>query len=47
MSKKVQFPDGKIGVVSDKVAVILAKRDGHKVINDAEPKQPKPVQAKE
>jgi hypothetical protein len=34
MSKRVQFPNGYIGTVSDKVAAILAKREGHKVFTE-------------
>lgn len=35
MSKKLQYPNGYVGVVSDAVAVILAKRKGHTVLGDA------------
>lgn len=46
MSKKVRFPDGYIGVVSDKVAAILEKRKDHKVLGEA-PKAAKPEADKE
>jgi len=41
MSKKLQYPNGYVGAVSDKVSEILAKREGHKVMDDAKP-DPKP-----
>ena len=41
MAKLILYPNGKTGSVSDKVAEILAKRPGHKLV--AEPK-PEPVQ---
>jgi hypothetical protein len=34
MSKKIKFPSGHIGVVSDKVAEVLAKRKDHKLVED-------------
>jgi hypothetical protein len=34
MSKRVRFPNGYIGTVSDKVAEILATRPGHAIIRD-------------
>jgi len=39
MSKKCQYPNGYIGVVSDAVAVIMAKKKDHKILGDA----PQPV----
>jgi hypothetical protein len=34
MSKRIRFPNGYIGTVSDKVAEILATRPGHAIIRD-------------
>jgi len=41
MSKRIQYPNGYVGVCSDDVAVILAKREGHKILGDVKP-EPKP-----
>jgi len=51
--KKIRFPDGYVGNVSDTVATILLKKKGHSLIEDQkvqpkpEPKieQPKPKKA--
>jgi hypothetical protein len=37
MSKKVQYPNGYIGIASDNAAKILGKKKDHKVIGDAKP----------
>lgn len=34
MSKRVQYPNGYVGVASDKAAAVLAKKPGHKVVGD-------------
>lgn len=45
MSKKIQYPDGYVGVVSDAVAEILGQRKGHKILAE-KPEPPKPFEAK-
>jgi hypothetical protein len=48
MSKTIEFPDGKTGIVSDTVAAILLGRKGHKLAAP-EPKKPeaaKPAEGK-
>ena len=40
MSKRIQYPDGYIGVASDKAAANLAKKPGHKIVEDAKPVEP-------
>ena len=39
--KKIRFPDGYVGNVSDTVAAILLKKNGHSLIEDQKV-QPKP-----
>lgn len=46
MSKRVQYPDGKIGVASDKAAKILARKPGHKILAEKGQKE-KPEQGQE
>lgn len=41
MSKRIRYPNGYIGVVSDEVAAILATRPGHVVLTDRPPDPPK------
>ena len=33
--KRIRYPNGKEGVVSDSVAEILGKREGHKILGKA------------
>jgi hypothetical protein len=47
MSKRVRYPNGFIGVASDKVAAILEKRPGYKIVGDAKAEEPKPAKEKE
>lgn len=37
MSRKVQYPNGFVGVAPDKVAEALGKRDGYKALGPADP----------
>lgn len=41
MSVLIQYPNGKTGVVSDAVAAILEKKEGHKLIKDVKPEPKK------
>jgi hypothetical protein len=43
--KYIQYPNGSTGAVSDKVADILAKRPGHKIITPAPEPKPEPKKA--
>ncbi len=45
MSKKVQYPDGYIGVANDKAAAILARKPGHKIIGNVGGKERPAVEA--
>ena len=47
MSKRVKYPNGFIGFASDKVAAILEKRPGYKIVGDAKAEEPKPAKDKE
>ena len=40
--KIIEYPNGEIGQASDKVADILAKRTGHKIIAAPPKPEPKP-----
>lgn len=42
MSVLIEYPNGKQSVVSDAVAAILEKREGHKLIRDVKPSEKKP-----
>jgi hypothetical protein len=45
MSMKVQYPNGYIGVASDKVAEILEQKGAAKIIGEAK-EEPKPKEKK-
>jgi hypothetical protein len=47
MSKKVRYPNGFVGVANDKVAEILEKRPGYKIVGEAKAKESKPDKEKE
>ena len=47
MSKRVRYPNGFIGFASDKVAAILEKRPGYKIVGEAKAKEAKPDKEKE
>lgn len=42
MSVLIQYPNGQQVVVSDAVAEILSKREGHKLIRDVKESEKKP-----
>jgi hypothetical protein len=42
MSKKVKYPNGYIGVASDKAAAILAKKKGHEILGEVSEPATKP-----
>lgn len=46
MSVLIKYPNGKTAIVSDAVAAILEKREGHKLIRDVKESEKKPQEKK-